>query len=73
MLGTVTGADVSCLKYAEDGNGIILRLIETQGKDTEAKVSLPAAEPFTLPLTPFRVRTVRIADGIVSDTDFTEI
>ncbi|MBQ4322167.1 MAG: alpha-mannosidase [Oscillospiraceae bacterium] len=73
VLGTVTGADVSCLKYAEDGNGIILRLIETQGKDTEAKVSLPAAEPFTLPLTPFRVRTVRIADGIVSDTDFTEI
>jgi len=70
----VTGADVSCLKYAEDGNGIILRLIETQGKDTEAKVSLlSAAEPFTLSLSPFRVRTVRIADGIVSDTDFTEI
>ena len=32
---------LSTLKKAEDGNGIIIRLIETEGKDTVATVKLP--------------------------------
>ena len=29
------------LKQAEDGDGIVIRLIETQGKETTASVTLP--------------------------------
>ena len=32
---------LTTLKRAEDGNGIIIRLIETQGKKTTATVTLP--------------------------------
>jgi len=32
---------LTTLKQAEDGNGIIIRLIETQGKETTASVTLP--------------------------------
>jgi hypothetical protein len=35
---------LTALKQAEDGNGIIIRLIETQGKKTTASVTLPHIE-----------------------------
>ena len=35
---------MTTLKQAEDGNGIIIRLIETQGKETTASVTLPHTE-----------------------------
>lgn len=73
-LGSAEGADLGCAKYAEDGNGVILRLNETRGRAGEVRVDLPAlAEPFTLSLSPFEIRTLRVSQGSVTVTDFTEI
>lgn len=60
---------VTSIKSAEDGNGIIMRIVETDGKSTEATVDFSAAKSkFTMNWGPQEIKTVRIsADGKVTE------
>ena len=60
---------VTAVKSAEDGNGVILRIVETDGKNTEASVNFAALNAtFTMTWNPQEIKTVRIAlDGAVSE------
>lgn len=75
------GVQISCdnvllqtLKKAEDGNGTILRLYETAGRETTAKILLPdfAAE-IEAHFRPQEIKSFRVsADGSLSEIDFIE-
>ena len=60
---------ISAIKSAEDGNGIIVRAVETEGNATEATVEIKAlGASFTMRWNPQEIKTVRItADGTVSE------
>lgn len=52
---------VTSLKSAEDGDGYILRIVETDGKNTEATVDFKALNvSFTLSWSPQEIKTIRI-------------
>ena len=65
---------VTSVKAAEDGNGLILRIIEADGKETAAEIDFKAAgKKFTAEFKPQEIKTVRIsADGEVSEAMITE-
>ena len=64
---------VTAIKKAEDADGIIMRLVETDGRETEATVDFTAMNSrFTLSFAPQEIKTVRIADGNVSECLITE-
>jgi len=53
---------LSVVKKAEEGDDLVLRLYETDGRDGEATVSLPAeGAEWTFPLGHFEIKTIRIA------------
>ena len=60
---------VTAIKTAEDGNGTIMRIVETSGKQTEATVDAGALNAkFTMSWGPQEIKTVRIAsDGTVTE------
>ena len=60
---------VSAIKSAEDGNGIIMRIVETNGKETKATVRFDAIHAeFTSTWKPQEIKTLRISDnGKVSE------
>ena len=62
---------LSCFKQSEREAGVwILRLYEAQGIGTTARIDLPAAEiSFDAAFKPFEIRTFRLADGVVVETD----
>ena len=72
----ISNADVvlTALKQAEDGNGLVMRLVETDGKETTATVKLCAMNTeFTMLWKPQEIKTVRIdKDGKVSEVLITE-
>ena len=52
---------LTSMKQAEDGNGIIMRLVEVDGKATEATVESEALNTkFTMCWKPQEIKTVRI-------------
>ena len=64
---------VTAIKKAENADGIIMRLVETDGRETEATVDFTAMNSrFTLSFAPQEIKTVRIADGNVSECLITE-
>ena len=60
---------VTAVKSAEDGSGIIMRIVETNGTQTTAKVDFGALNArFTMSWGPQEIKTVKIApDGNVSE------
>jgi len=65
------GVQLTALRYAEDGEGIIVRLFESSGTARIARLKLPllGAETET-ELAPFELKTLRIAmDGSVSEVN----
>ena len=53
---------VTAIKPAEDGNGIILRIVETDGKPTTATVDISALNAkFTMDWTAQEIKTIRIS------------
>ena len=65
---------VAAIKSAEDGNGIIMRIVETNGNETKAEIDFKAVNAkFSLEFAPQEIKTVRIsADGNVSECMITE-
>ena len=65
---------VAAVKAAEDGEGWILRIVETDGKATDATVNFAVlGVKFTLSWGPQEIKTVRIAaDGSVAECLITE-
>lgn len=71
MSVSVPNISVGAIKCAEDGNGLIFRFIETAGQHTDGAVSW-RGEQFEFSLSPHDIASFRLADGILSRTDFTE-
>lgn len=66
---------VSVLKQAEDGSALIIRLYETAGESTNARLSLPAwNREIPLSFTPYEIKTLRVpADGEAFEVNLLEI
>ncbi len=65
---------LSVIKKAEDDNGIILRLYETDGKMTECTISLPLISlSIDTKFTPHEIKTLRITDNLCYETLLTEM
>ncbi len=68
-VGSVLCADqpnviVSAIKRGEDGHSTVIRLYETDGRDTETELSGPVLPvPLRVTLPAFAVRTYRLEDG----------
>jgi alpha-mannosidase len=63
----------AALKYCEDASGdLILRLTETDGRDTEANVSLLGKYNFRVSLGRRQIKTLRIGASGVRETNFLE-
>ena len=60
---------VTSIKSAEDGNGFIMRAVETSGTPTTAAVNFTAMEKaFTMTWKPQEIKTVRIGnDGSIAE------
>lgn len=65
---------LSCFKRSEREEGVwILRLYESQGRETEAEISLPAAGVnFRVSFKPFEIRTFRLKNGRIEECDMLE-
>ena len=65
---------VTAIKSAEDGNGIIMRIVETNGTNTQATIDFKAINAkFSLDFVPQDIKTIRISkDGNVSECMITE-
>jgi alpha-mannosidase len=58
------GVQVSAIKRAEDGQGLIVRVYETEGKETPVEVSgalLPT--PLNVTVAPWSIQTYLLKDG----------
>ncbi len=66
---------VTSIKSAEDGNGIVMRIIETNGENTDCEIDFKAVDKkFSLSFNPQEIKTVRIStDGEISEVKITEI
>ncbi len=62
---------LAALKQAENGRGLILRLIETAGRPATARVAFGVFE-FMASLPPMGIRTWFLRDGKAEPTDFVE-
>ena len=62
---------VTAIKEHKSGDGVVLRLYECDGQDTEAKVSLLGTS-FVVKMPHNSVKTFIIKDGSVKETDFIE-
>ena len=62
---------ISCIKQAEDGRGLIIRLNETAGRNTTCRVKLFDVE-FSADLTPFAIQSYRLTDGRAERCNFLE-
>lgn len=65
---------VTSIKSAEDGNGYVMRIVETDGKKTCNKISFKAiGAEFEAKFNPQEIKTFRIdADGVVKECLITE-
>ncbi len=64
---------VTAIKSAEDGNGLIMRIIETDGKPTTATVDFNALNvKFTAEWKPQEIKTLRITENGVTECLITE-
>jgi alpha-mannosidase len=59
---------LGALKVAEDGDDLVLRIVETVGRAADARVTLPARDRELLfPIGPFEIRTFRVPRGRSSE------
>ena len=67
------GVQLTALRPAEDGRGMILRLFDSTGKGAKASVELPLyGAAATVELQPFEIRTLRAEIGSIQDAGLLE-
>ena len=65
------GAVLSVVKYAEDGDGIILRIVDHSGKQQDAVLSLLGKE-YAVHLGAYEIKTLKTDGRTVWETDLLE-
>ncbi len=64
---------LSCFKQAEDGDGWIVRVYETQGMETSAVLNLPVCNAAkSIHLKPFEIQTLRLKNGAFEPCELLE-
>ncbi len=63
---------VTAVKQTEEQTGLVLRLLETDGKAGERCLTIGTDIAITLPFAPYEVKTVMLIDGLLTTTDFLE-
>ena len=67
------GVQLTALRPAEDGRGMILRLFDSTGKGAKASVELPLyGAAATVELQPFEIRTLRAEIGSIQEAGLLE-
>ena len=67
------GVIASVLKGAEEGDALVLRLFESEGRAVHATISLPGGLHFETPMRAFEIRTFRLErEGRVCEIDLLE-
>lgn len=64
-------AVISAIKYAEDGSGVILRIVDYSGKDQDAELVFQG-EKYPVELSPYEIKTFKISNGKLTETDMLE-
>lgn len=62
---------VSAVKFAEDGNGVIVNAYETDGKNADAEISI-GEDVIKAHFNPFEIKSFRIYDGKITEVNFLE-
>ena len=62
---------ISCIKSAEDGRGLVIRLTETAGRQTTCRAKIFDTE-IEAELAPFSINSYRLADGRAERCNFLE-
>lgn len=76
---TPSSVQTAVMKFAEDGNGVIIRLFETAGKKTSATVQIPvlatesSISSFNIEMRPHEVKTFRVDSEFVEFIEFIEL
>ena len=65
------GVDVTVIKKAENGNGTVIRLAETLGKNKLLELTFEK-QTYKIKLSSFEIKTVLIEDGKIFETDMLE-
>ncbi len=65
------GVGISCVKYAEDGGGIIVRIREYRGTAQHCILTVKGV-PFETDVAPYEIKTLLYRDGTVRETDMLE-
>ncbi len=67
------GLRIGAIKHAEDGNGIIVRVVEERGEDVTGVFSIPALRAdWSASFLPFDIKSFLVADGNIVEVDFIE-
>jgi len=67
------GIQIGAIKHAEDGDGMIVRAIETLGEATSAAFHFPTLDlKWDAKFNPFEIKTFLISDGRAIETDLLE-
>ena len=62
---------MTAFKQAQDGCGYIVRLFNPTPQTAEARLRI-VGEPADIKFGPYEIKTLRICDGVVSETDLME-
>ena len=64
---------LSAAKNAEDNDGVILRFVETSGKNTQSEIDVKfLSVKIKLDIKAFEIKTIKIKDGICQEVDLLE-
>ncbi|MCL1859165.1 MAG: alpha-mannosidase [Oscillospiraceae bacterium] len=65
---------LTAAKNAEDNDGVVLRFLETSGKDTQSEIDVKFLNiNIKLDFKAFEIKTVKIKDGICKEVDLLEL
>jgi alpha-mannosidase len=65
------GAQITALKYAEDGEETVIRVVETDGQNSRVELRVGNRE-YPLSMKPYEIRTLKLQNGEINETDLLE-
>ena len=65
---------LGAVKHAADGDGLVIRVVETEGRAAEARVALTGwGRELTFPIEPYEIRTFRVPSDPAMPVDETDL